>query len=131
MARGYFDESLNDRKSWTQKGIGNYRVVYFRKSNGLASKEDGIDKYQLMYEAKLEYPDGNHAFCIDESLRPPSGIGMAAVKCLFTDANVQAVGAKQDLKGSINFIKTEQGWKPEEITIKCELAHMSHQWCAK
>ena len=127
-ARADFETTLANKKTWRGKGLGKLRIVYFRKSDGLASLKDGVKRYQLMYEAQLEYPDGNHAYCVDGSY---SERGMESLNCLFTDSNAQAVGAKQDLRGSVSFVKSERGWQSENIVANCKPSHLSHQWCAK
>lgn len=130
-AKQVLEERLS---SWPHPWLGSFslgdvRIASFKKTDGLASTENDVRKYRLDYEAKLEYPNGNNSFCLDSNPSPPAGKNVFI--CLLPTANAQATGAVQELKGSVEFVKSEAGWKAESITANCEPSHLSHKWCAK
>jgi len=126
-AHMFFESKLSNAKGISGEGIGSFRVASFQKTDGLSSTEGGVQNYSLMYSANVEYPEGNNAFCLDNSSPPPGETGL---RCLSDFANAQAVGAVQNLRGVVKFTRTESGWKPQEISIKCDRGHMSHNWCS-
>jgi hypothetical protein len=109
--------------------LGDVRITSFKKTDGLASSENDVRKYRFDYAAKLEYPTGNNSFCLDSNPSPPAGKNVFI--CLLPTGNAQAKGAVQELEGSVEFVKSEAGWKAESITANCEPSHLSHKWCAK
>lgn len=122
-ARAFFESTLSNAKE-----LGEHRVASFQKTDGLPSTESGVQNYSLMYSANVEYPEGNNAFCLDNSSRPP---GKSAFFCWRSDANAHLPGAVQNLRGVVKFIRTESGWKAQEISIKCDRGHTSHEWCSR
>ncbi len=128
-AQQLFDQAINSKRGDDGHSVlGNFRLTSFKKADGLASNVDGINKYRLDYTAMLEYPEGNNSYCIDNSMPPR---GKSHFSCLLPSYNVQAVGAIQKLHGSMSFVKTEKGWTPETMTVRCERGHMSHGWCSQ
>lgn len=127
-ARQLFEETVSKKDSDGGPLLGSFRLSSFAKTDGLSSEADGKRIYRFDYEAVLEYPEGNNTFCLDNSSPPP---GKSLFSCLLSTYNVQSVGAMQKLHGSISFVKTEKGWTPDAMTVKCERGHMSHEWCSR
>lgn len=128
QARQIFESTLSAKRGFGGERLENYQVTSFKKTDGLASTENGISKYNLIYEASMEYPEGNNSFCLDSNTPPPPGKNHFL--CLSDYANVHPVGAVHNVKGVVQFIKTENGWQSGEAIIKCDRGHMSHQWCS-
>lgn len=92
------------------KGLpdGAVKILEFKKVNGLAGERDGIKFYNMEYEAELEYPNGVNPECAGEYKFSWHCFELQTAGILR-----KAKGEKEIIKNTLNFVKTENGWKAQ------------------
>lgn len=91
-----------------------FAVTSFEKTDGQSAEVNGVPNYTLFFSATVSYPDGYRSECLQEFVGMQGfQIGMACsgdfmfAKTPFRPANP---GETVDVKGTIRFAKTENGW---------------------
>ena len=126
QGREFFISTLAEKKGFSGEVLANYQIKSFEKTDGLASANSGVNYYTLDYKASMEYPEGNNIFCLDSNIPHPQGEWKKAMTCLDSYSNAHLPGAVHQVWGKISFTKTENGWRPTDITIECD----DRRWCS-
>lgn len=99
-----------------------FTVSGFEKTNGQPAEINGVPNYTLFYSAKVDYPEGYRTECLQE-FRGIEGF-QVGMRCA-TDFNFSKTpfrpaqaGASVEVKGTIQFSKTENGWLAGQTTIQ-------------
>lgn len=87
----------------SKKG-GMFRITSFHKTDGQAFEQSGISGYKLDYEAKAECL--KKEWNINQRYAELSALPNAPI------IECTRVGEIHNLKGTLTFQKTENGWKP-------------------
>ncbi|MDO4729091.1 MAG: hypothetical protein Q4B43_08830 [Bacteroidota bacterium] len=94
-------------------------LLEFKKTDGMSSRRDEVDYYQLDFEGQISYKQGG--FYLGESYGKTKGF----LKVVDKEPNRYAYNfhlyekvekdETKDIKGYIAFIKKESGWKRNDV----------------
>ena len=103
---------------------GRIKLLRFQKTDGQASKSEGVERYKLEFDIEIEFLEdckwvlgfgGHPTFQTVKARAQSSGF---SIQSFLTDtAPVVKKGHHEKLMGFMNFQKTEKGWRGTEMDM--------------
>ena len=84
----------------------NIEINSFTRTNGIP---EGDNAYYVEYSMQVVYPEGANTHCLGD------GGGMSCFNLRVNGKPVIPVGHEAELSGHVLFLKTENGWQPNNV----------------